>query len=793
MVNYAIHDFALFCSFADAQPQSPIKDKSVWRKSNLNLADNENGEDDSRRLRRLRSRNSIEQITPSSLRSIQEEEKRKGLISALSQSPAEDKLTLYLRRPSGEEVPLTRGGSLRIPRRTPEVPTLPPSVPRRLQRQDEAISDKIEIDSDNIETPPATRRKFTKLKELSSSLEEEPRRSAEARTESHRVSSEGRSDKEIGERGSLLRNSQRLREIAMRGDQDEVLGDGQFDRFSSARRTRRYKKNQGDDTGDEKEVVTSAAPEIMAPELVSETQVLVAPSLQAKSEPVVKPDDKESRLKAWQNRLKYHGTPIQNDANRITQEAITDINKVGSELKAIGDEINSPAKPAATPRLLSLTSRKDKIPKKDDCVRKDRARTLVGTVPDPLKMRSKRTTVSKTGLGKNEFIPEIKVRASTPGKPRNEHELNDEGFEETQSLASETPSQGTSSGGNFDSIESAIATDAERKRGGKLDRADSSGSGDTNTSSSTNPPPKKVVRGVTAGADRPALVSALMRRVGDGGLDRSSSVRAPKTTLGAENKRIALRRSASLRKTDSQSSIGSGKTINSYLKRRGVERSNSKTSLRSSRSSLNSATSVNTVKSGPVVPKTPSPTNTINKVASQHLAGYTSAIKSLTSNLVKDTDKTKLQRVPSRDGGLGYKRPSEPKRPLSQVQPKTVAEKPRTGVPASRSSSSGSSIGPSARRPRMSPTLSTSFKENIGRVKPNPIAAPARVTTASPESKLKGGKTVVQIKYKENTTQAPVQKPASGLSFMRPTAASTAKDLEIPTPKLRSVSKRFLK
>lgn len=780
--------------FIDAQPQTPVKDKSVWRKSNLNLADNENGEDDSRRLRRIRSRSSMEQITPPSLRSIQEEEKRKGLINALSQSPAEDKLTLYLRRPSGEEVPLTRGGSLRTPRRIPEVPTLPPSVPRRLQRQDEAISDKIEIDSDNIETPPATRRKFTKLRELSSSLEEEPRRSAEARMELHRVSPEGRSDKEIGERGSLLRNSQRLREIAMRGDQDEVLGDGQFDRFSSARRTRRYKKNQGDDTGDEKEAITSPAPEIMAPELVSETQVLVAPTLKAQSEPVVKPDDKEARLKAWQNRLKYHGTPIQNDANRITQEAITDINKVGSELKAIGDEVSSPSKPATIPRLVSLTSRKDKIPKKDDCVRKDRARTMVESrnVSEALKTRPKRTTDSK-GLHKSEFIPEIKVRASTPGhsKPRNEHELNDEGFEETQSLASETPSQGTSSGGNFDSIESAIATDAERKRGVKLDRADSSGSGDTNTSSSTNPPPKKVVRGVVATPDRPALVSALMRRVADGGLDRSSSVRAPKTALGADNKRLALRRSASLRKTDSQSSIGSGKTINSYLKRRGVERSNSKTSLRSSRSSLNSATSVNTVKSGPSVPKTPSPTNTINKVASQHLAGYTSAIKNLTTNLVKDTDKTKLQRVPSRDGGLGYKRPSEPKRPLSQVQPKTVAEKPRTGVPASRSSSSGSSIGPSARRPRMSPTLSTSFKENIGRVKPTPAVATTRVTASSPDSKLKGGKTVVQIKYKENTTQASVQKP--GLSFMRPTAASTAKDLEIPTPKLRSVPKRFLK
>lgn len=783
----------------------------MWRKSNLNLADGENGEEDSRRLRRLRSRASMEQITPANLRSIQEEEKRKGLISALSQEPAQDKLTLYLRRPSGEEVPLIRGGSLRIPRRTPEPPTLPPSVPRRLHRQDEAISDKIEIDSDNIETPPATRRKFTKLRELSSSLEDEPRRSAEAKLSDHRVSPEGRSDKELGERGSLLRNSQRLREIAMRGDQDEVLGDGQFDRFSSARRTRRYKKSQDTDTGDEKE--PAQTPEIMAAELVSETQVLVAPTHKVQSEPVVKPDDKEARLKAWQDRLKYHGTPIQNDATRVAQEAITDINKVGSELKNIGEDLNVQNKTSTLPRLVTQTSRKDKIPKKDDCVRKDRARSTVEPrqVSEALKGRPKRTTGAKTPdsprspTHKSEFIPEIKVRASTPGhsKARNEHELNDEGFEETQSLASETPSQGTSSG-NFDSIDSPmLVTEAERKRSGKLDRADSSGSGDTNTSSSTNPPPKKVVRSLAGAADGPALVSSLIRRVqtrpevGAGRLDRSSSVRAPKTTLTVD-KRIPLRRSSSLRKTDSQSSLSSGKTINGHLKRRGVERSNSKTSLRSSRSSLNSATSVNTVKNGPPVAKSPSPTSAINRINSQRLAGYTFAIKNLTSNLEKETDKMKLQKTPSRDGTFGYKRPSpsEPKRPLSQVQPKSSGEKPaRVGVPASRSSSSGSSIGPSARRPRMSSTLSTSFKENLGRVR-SPMGVSASVSSSgssiAPESKVKGGKTIVQIKYKENTV-SPVPAQRTGVGFMRPTAASTAKDLEIPTPKLRSVPKRFLK
>jgi len=735
--------------FIGAQP--PAKDKSAWRKSNLNTSDGVNIEEDARKLRRLRSRSSMEQIT---LRPVPEEDKRKGIISALSQDTAEDKLTLYLRRPSGEEVPLVRGGSLRIPRRTPEPQILPPSMPRRLQRQDEAISDKIEIDSDNIETPPTTRRKFTKLRDLSSSVDDEPRPSPDLKLlEMQRTSPEGRSDKETFERGPLLRNSQRLREIAMRGDQDEVLGDGQFDRFSSARRTRRYKKSQEVDASEEKE--NSGVPEVMTPELISETQVLVAPKMQAQSVPINESGaDKDARLKAWQDRLKYHGTPIQNDATRVAQEAITDINKVGSELKNI-DSTSRASSKITPPRLLTQTSRRDNIPKKDDCVRKDRARSNIDSkqVSEALKSRqtSRLVPTAKTpAVRKSDFIPEIRIRTSAPGvgKHRTEHELNDEGFEETQSLVSESLSQNTSSG-NLDSLESPLANnESERKRGGKLDRADSSGSGDTNTSSTTNPPPKKLVRSSAVGTR----------------LDRSSSVRVNPSTLNSESKRIPLFRTSSLRKTDSQSSVGSNKTI-SNLKRRGVERSNSKTSLRSSRSSLNSSTSVNTVKNVPSSTKQ-SPSNSQQRINVQRLAGYTTAIKNLTNNLDKDSS---LKRQSS----------LEPKRPLSSLQPKNVVEKPRGGsggVPASRSSSSGSSIGPSARRPRLTPGLSASFKENVARVK-LPISTNAN----------KAGKTVVTIKYKENDAVK------SNLNFMKPTAASTAKDMEIPPVKLRSVPKRFLK
>ncbi|KAL0275923.1 UNVERIFIED_CONTAM: hypothetical protein PYX00_003637 [Menopon gallinae] len=801
----------------EAQPQTPVKDKSMWRKSNLNLPNSaEDAEQDPRRLRRLRSRSSMEQINPNNLISIKEEEKKKGLISVLSQTPAEDKLTLYLRRPNLEDDKRSfiRGGSLRLPKKTelssdpvstpssplmsrsqlmrkyrygnaepdgkPEEQALPPSVPRRLHRpKDEIISDKIEIDSDNIETPPVTRRKFGKVREFSSSLEDETRRlqnsSQEGESppeEAERVSPEGRSDKETNERGSLLRNSQRLREIARRNEDEEVLGDGQFDRFSSARRTRRYKKSQ--DSGAEN---TEKESEDLSPELVPETQVIRPAVQQVSSEPVTKMDDKEARLKKWQNRLKYHGTPLQNDESRLAQEAITDINKLGSELKNI-DQI---AEVKGSNGFKAMAEAKKLVTKNNE-VNKDGKMKLY------------------VNQDKSEFIPEIRVRASTPGgiKGRSEHDLNDEGFEETQSLASETPSQGTSSGCNYE--QDSVDCGNTRKRTGKLNRADSSGSGDTNTSSSTNPPEKKFMRNspVSKSLMTPSRMESLMQRLQrsdsrSSRLDRSSSVRvAPKQ---AEEKRTLLRKSASLRKTDSQSSIGSNKTVNGQPKRRGVERSNSRTSLRSSRSSLNSSTSINTVRNIP-----PKSQSSDGKLTNRRLAGYTSAIKSLTDNLENDpAEKSKLKRTSSRDRTFGFKRPSltsEPKKPLSQVQLKPANEKAKTTVPPSRSSSSGSSIGPSARRskPSVGSTLSTSFKENAAKPKPQIAVAASRSSSSgssvAPESKIRA---ISGIKYRENSVSKLPSAQKSAMNFMRPTAASTAKDTEIPVHKLRSVPKPFVK
>ena len=878
-------------SLSEAQPQIPVKDKSIWRKSNLNLPNAaDEAEQDARKLRRQRSRGNMEQINASNLMYVKEEEKRKGLISALSQVPVQDRLTLYLRRPS-EDKNFYRSGSLRAPKKIdvvsnsgsiPSSPimtrssllrkyrygsnvsedanddrTLPPYVPRRIQKtkdEDDVISDKIEIDSDNIETPPATRRKFGKMREFSSSLEDEPRRLEPIETsqefesppeEGDRVSPEGRSDKEMmNERGSLLRNSQRLRDIARRNEEEEVLGDGQFDRFSSTRRTRRYKKSV-DSGPDVTEKENDENNSTLAGDQMSRPSPTQPTPQELTSSTTVHVDDKEARLKKWQNRLKYHGTAVQNEDTRLAQEAITDINKFGSELKNI-DQMNQ-ANPKKSEQSykggnnLNDGKRLQRGQSLQESRRGSMSRSNNNNNNNDTKadIKSTNNQIDEIYLNndKSDFIPEIRVQANTPAclktKPE-QHELNDEGFEETQSLGSETPSQGTSSGCNYeqDSVDShgLIRDNNNKKRSGKLNRADSSGSGDTNTSSSTNPPVKKFIRNsnATRSLMTPTRVGTLMQKLhrsdlrSNNRLDRSNSLKVSQKQGGAEERKILLSKYSNLRKTDSQSSLSGNKGLNGQMKRRGVERSNSRTSLRSSRSSLNSSTSVNTVRnvsskssaSVQSVPHNEKSTTT----ATRRLAGYTTAIKNLTNNLKKESaDKQ----------NFGYKKSSgsqptseDRKKPLGQVQLRNSIEKIKTNVPASRSSSSGSSIGPTARRPKSS-TLNTSFKENQS-IKESkggiggggggggstggggPQSRSSSTGSITSELKPKMTKLTTGLssssKQKENNNygNTGIKIPRTtgiggGLNFMKPTAASSAKEPEIVINKFRPMGKATIK
>lgn len=91
---------------------------------------------------------------------IREEDRRRHKVSdATNSDTPQDELTIYLRQPyAGTQAPATRRFS---------------KLGKRGADAEERVSDKVEIDSDNIETPPATRRLFSPPKEVKP-VEKEP-------------------------------------------------------------------------------------------------------------------------------------------------------------------------------------------------------------------------------------------------------------------------------------------------------------------------------------------------------------------------------------------------------------------------------------------------------------------------------------------------------------------------------------------------------------------------------------------------------------------------------------------
>lgn len=251
-----------------------------------------------------------------------------------------------------------------------------------------------EIDADNIETPPAQRKLFNPPPER------EPCRKFQPSLSKFNIS-----DKATAEMKDLCQ---------------EILGDGQFDRFSAARRTRRYKRNPDSSSPEDEKKPESPT------ELVAETQVIrpsklevqasypvEAPQEVAKPIEVVVKDEKENRLKRWQDRLKNQSQtttkePKSQPYSRMRRQTSInqeDVQKAIRELKS----------PTETPT--GVWSRNN--------YRKSMNAKIEQKAPD-------RTTSPR--------IPKVK----------SEHELNDEGFEETQSLNSESASQGASSGCNVE-------------------------------------------------------------------------------------------------------------------------------------------------------------------------------------------------------------------------------------------------------------------------------------------------------------------------------------------------------
>uniref|UniRef100_A0AAG5CZ76 FH2 domain-containing protein n=1 Tax=Anopheles atroparvus TaxID=41427 RepID=A0AAG5CZ76_ANOAO len=724
-------------------------DKSTWRKSLLNTASGTESEESSalaggQRYRRQRSR---EGANPSSnLQSILEEDKRKNIIQALGERPPSDRLQIYIRRgsdnpplsdstttsptaasgepnggmdesnkqsiyirqlgtsdkqsiyirPHGESgnttvatpstitsstASTTSGGSELV---TAGSSTSPPSSavappPRRARRAhhvyDESTNNKIEIDSDNIETPPSIRRNVNAGAGAGGGATAASSGGSSCRRLHHQSS---RGESSVGDSKDSL---------VLPGDSGkgsstteivgaEVLGDGQFDRFSSARRTRRFKRpidlgaaagaGSGNETTTTTATTTTASPSPESPPDSASQSPLLVPSGGAASRTEQaagaraaatgapgkdSAKEQEQRLKRWQDKLKSSST--------ITPAttATTPSNPSGTHGR------DSPRSHAE-----AVLNRASKVGRTISRISQEDVREARRSLKSPTPERTWSPT-KEHGL------------VSAKGAPT--HELNDEGFEETQSLVSDTPSQGK------DSVSSCndYGSDTKSKRPVTVTPA----SGKPQEVPAVGTLQRSNAKGPASGQPRssPSMASLLMVKNGHhstSSLERSRSLRAaPSSSTGSvasgvATKNLLPRRTTSMRRTAAPSTDGSpasplGSRLGAPSLSQDVERSNSRTSLRSSRSSLSSAVSTNTVRKVPPL-RTPAKTSPLSSTT-------------LSANS------------------------SPSKRPLGTATAGNIAHR---GAPASRSSSSGSSIGPTAvaRKPPTKSSLGTSasFKEN---------------------------------------------------------------------------------
>lgn len=317
---------------------------------------------------------------------IKEEDRRKGLIEKLGQSVSnQDRLTVYIRgTDQPETVQPSRGAAAApaLPRKqqhpggtaaavataeSPEEKLLPPFAPRRKTSDvagpaagGDAVTDKIDIDSDNIETPPTSRRQIV--------------------------------------RPQAAAAPSRIQTV-----EEETLGDGQFDRFSAARRTRRYRKTADDDQGRKSSEGRDESPREDAAATTTDGR----------------PSEWKDKLLAYRaagpvevdgggkdftrNRL-YSSMPRTSTRN----QSVVDHGDIMKAVKIYGQ----------------LTPDKG-VAAVESAGRRDRNHPRVTKISlhensDPSSVNMMKST---------EFIPEIRVQALTPPtKIRTEHDLNDEGY-----------------------------------------------------------------------------------------------------------------------------------------------------------------------------------------------------------------------------------------------------------------------------------------------------------------------------------------------------------------------------
>ena len=435
----------------EAIEDARTRDKSAWRKSNLNVPNSsEDTETYSRRLMRQRSRDGSGAPTSSQLQSIIEEDRRKSVIQALGERAASDRLQIYIRRPSDSpEAPEPKSP---ISSRTPLEQHQPastamvsdhhsiyirpknaspastikqssslndvlsnsattPNVPQRIRRPvssilnfDSASSNTIEIDSDNIETPPTTRRNNIATANAAAAaansdinkLLSSPCRKLQTPRPLHK--------KTIEENNSRVETkaAKAESESGKNDVEPEKLGDGQFDRYSSTRRTRRYKRPTDHSSTDDN---SQTSPESSHQEQLSAATAAATKSADYGLDKIELPkiEDKEARLKRWQERLKS----LDREDGGTRDSSLSATTKVLSRVGKVGRNISS-------------------INQEDV---REAIRNLKSPTETPERVWSPPREINKT-------IATVKAQPN---------ELNDEGFEETQSLVSDTPSHGKES------------------------------------------------------------------------------------------------------------------------------------------------------------------------------------------------------------------------------------------------------------------------------------------------------------------------------------------------------------
>lgn len=458
----------------------------------------------------------------------------------------------------------------------------------------------------------------------------------------------------------------------------DPLGDGQFDRYSLARRTRRYRRPADHSSGNEERTdTTPETPSSSEPSVcLNESKVLIRDS--AGEKPSAASPSKESPT---------------NDTKHA--HILSRVGKVGRNISSINQE----AVREAIRNLKSPTETPERIwsPPREIVATKDKTNVLQ--------------------------VAPIKVA---------QHELNDEGFEETQSLVSDTPSHGKESTSSCND-QTDSKPDPKMSRLKSADTTVSGINGSVDVASKRRIIPKSTVQ-------------TLLERNRQS-LERSRSLRASNAAGTTIRNTIMAKRTNSLRKSEP----------NSIQHKRDVERSSSRTSLRSSRSSLNSATSTNTVRN--------------------------TALKTSTART-----------SPRLDVKSSYKKPlSTYNNSSTKDNPsaRQLVTSPSARTPASRSSSSGSSIGQSPRRTSAikSNGLSTnpmpaynnnSFKENQTNVNSSPSRPAFRSAVSNSShsnSSLASNTNRIQPSSRlSNLTKGIAAKTSNRVNnFMRPTTASATK------------------